>query len=322
MKLQARLAPLCGVTDHIFRSLCEEQGCTVAYTEMISAMGYLCAPGQRATQELMVRGPGEPRLIVQLFGKDPGVVAEAAYRMEQLGRFDGIDLNMGCPAHKIAPSGEGVGLMRRPEIAWRMMRETVQAVSLPVSIKTRLGWDDETINVLEFVHMAEEAGVREMTIHARTRVQQYSGTARWEWIARAREEAQIPIIGNGDCFSAEDALRMARETGVDTVMIGRGAMGNPWIFRDIQALADGREPVHVTPAERKSMIHLHYARMLDARPEPIAVREMRKHVGWYLHGLRGASRARADINRCATAAEALALVDALLETAAREEAAE
>ena len=157
--LRIRLAPLCGVTDFIFRSICYQMGCELAYTEMISAMGYLCAPNQQATQALMIRGNDEPRLILQLFGKDPSVVAEAAARIDQMGKYDGIDLNMGCPARKVASSGEGCGLMRTPDIAYRMMKLTVQSVSVPVSVKMRLGWDSDHINIIEYAQMAEEAGI-------------------------------------------------------------------------------------------------------------------------------------------------------------------
>ena len=298
--IQVRLAPLCGVTDHVFRGLCAEQGCQQSYTEMISAMGYLCAPRQRAVQELLIRGENEPRVCVQLFGRDPEVVAEAAKQMEALGRFDGIDLNMGCPAHKIAPSGEGCGLMRTPDIAEKMMRLTVRAVSLPVSIKIRLGWDAEHINALELAQRAEDAGIAEITVHGRTRMQQYSGEADWDQIQLVAEKVQIPVWGNGDIFQAEQAIQRYRTAGVAGVMIGRGAMGNPWIFRQILELDQGRKITPVTVTERFRMIRTHYDRMLAWKPEPIAVREMRKHIGWYLHGLRGASRARREINRAET----------------------
>ena len=294
--IHVRLAPLCGVTDYIFREICFSMGCDQASTEMISAMGYLCSPDQRAVQELMIRGKNETKLILQLFGRDPDVVAEAAKRMEALGRYDGIDLNMGCPAHKIAPSGEGCGLMRTPDIAEEMMRKTVRAVSLPVSVKIRLGWDSEHINAVEIARRAEAAGIKEITVHGRTREQQYSGEANWEQIQQVAESVHIPVIGNGDITDGKTAVSRAVSSGVAGIMIGRGAMGNPWIFREIRAIEAGSGSFSATPEERFSMIYTHYERMLAWKPERIAVREMRKHIGWYLHGLRGASRIRVRIN--------------------------
>ena len=163
------LAPMCGITDRIYRTLCFEQGCDTAYPEKISAMGYLCAPDQRAVKELMVRGAKEPVLILQLFGRDPDTVAEAARRICAQGIYDGIDLNMGCPAKKIAPSGEGCGLMRTPGTAFEMMKKTVAASGVPVSVKMRLGYDAEHINVIDYARMAEDAGISRITVHGRTR---------------------------------------------------------------------------------------------------------------------------------------------------------
>ena len=306
---QIRLAPLCGVTDHVYRTLCFEQGCETAYTEMISAMGYLCAPEQRAQKELMFRGKHERKLILQLFGKDPATVAEAARRISRMGIYDGIDLNMGCPARKIACSGEGCGLMKDPDTAEKIMKETVRVSALPVSVKMRIGWDRDHINAVDFAKMAEDSGISEITVHGRTREQQYSGTADWKIIQQVKQNVTIPVIGNGDIFTAENALIRLRETGVDGIMIGRGTLGNPWIFREIHWMLSGKKTVEVKLKERQEMIHRHYCMMLESRPEQIAIREMRKHIGWYLHGLRDSAKIRNEINHSTSTDEVFSILN-------------
>jgi len=314
--ISIRLAPLAGITDWPFRLLCFEQGCDTAYTEMVSALGYVYAPkDQRAMLSLLERREGEKRLILQLFGKEPEYIAKTAAALSQTGRYDGIDINMGCPAHKVASSGEGAGLMRNPALAEKILRAAVGASAVPVSVKMRLGWDAESVNAVEIAKMAEDCGVSEIAVHGRTRQQMYSGEADWEMIARVREAVSVPVLGNGDLFSAEDALRRIRESGVSGVLIGRGALGNPWIFSQIRCAMEGRAFTLPTARERMAMALRHYDMLLGWKGERIAVNEMRKHIGWYLRGIRGAAQLRARINGMERAAEVQSLLRSIGEEA-------
>ena len=292
-----RLAPMAGITDWPFRLLCFEQGCDVAYTEMISAMGYIYAPRNHpATVSLLERRAGEPKLILQIFGKEAELMARAAEELSGLGRYDGIDINMGCPAHKVASSGEGSGMMRDPENAERIVRAVVRASRLPVSVKMRLGWDDQHKNVVALAKMCEDAGVSELAVHGRTRMQQYSGAADWSMIAEVKRAVNIPVLGNGDIFTAEDGVRKLRDSGVDGLLIGRGALGNPWLFKQLKAALNGEAIAEPTIQERIDTALRHYDMLLSWKPERVAVNEMRKHIGWYIHGLRGAAQMRNRIN--------------------------
>ncbi len=302
------LAPMAGVTDAPFRELCVSFGADLTFSEMVSAKGLFYGGG--ASGELTAASDRETRLAVQLFGSEPELMADMAKRLEQrMGdKLVLIDINMGCPARKIVANGEGSALMLNVSLASRIICAVSRAASVPVSVKFRKGFDDAHINAVEFAKMAGESGASLLALHGRTREQQYSGSADWDIIAAAKCASSVPLIGNGDIFSGADAVKMLKYTGCDGVMVARGAMGAPYIFKEIKAALAGEEYVPPTAHERVSLAKAHAKRLLELKGDG-AIIQMRKHVSWYLKGLSGSSAVRAKANEIKSLAELFDLLD-------------
>lgn len=289
------LAPMAGVTDLPFRLLCSEQGAGLAGMEMVSAKAIMY--GNKNTEGLLSIDPGEGPVSLQLFGSDPGIVSGMAKRIEER-PFAVLDINMGCPVPKIVNNGEGCALMRDPKLAGEIIAATVKAVSKPVTVKIRKGFDVEHVNAVELAKIAEEAGAAAVAVHGRTREQFYSGEADWEIIAKVKEAVSIPVIGNGDVTDGESAERMLSQTGCDGVMVGRAARGDPWLFGRIGAyLRDGSVIPPPSGEEKKEMILRHARLQLAVKGEYTGIREMRKHLSWYMAGMPGAARLRGIANQ-------------------------
>ena len=295
------LAPMAGVTDQPFRILCREQGCGLLVTEMVSAKAILY--NNRNTKELLAVSDEERPIAVQLFGSDPEIVAAMAHRIED-GPYDLIDLNMGCPVPKVVNNGEGSALMIEPKQVEALLSALVKAVNKPVTVKFRKGFDDDHVNAVEIARIAESCGVAAVAVHGRTREQFYSGKADWDIIRQVKEAVQIPVIGNGDIFTPQDAKRMLEETGCDGLMIARGARGNPWIFRRTSHYLDTGELLPQPDAREVGTMILRHARMqAELKGESLGMKEMRKHIAWYTAGLRGSAALRRQCNTLETLAE-------------------
>ena len=301
------LAPMAGVTDLPFRVLCREQGAGCVVTEMVSAKAVLY--NNKNTRELLQIDPAERPAAVQLFGSEPDIMAEIAARLEE-GPYDYIDVNMGCPVPKIVNNGEGSALMKNPERAKEVLTAMVKAVKKPVTVKFRKGFNDLSVNAGEFAKMAESCGVAAVAVHGRTREQYYSGKADWDIIRQVKEAVRIPVIGNGDIFTPEDAGRMLKETGCDGIMVARGAKGNPWLFGRINHYLDTGEVLPgPSMAEIKAMILRHGRMLVQFKGEGVAMREMRGHMAWYTKGMPHSATLRNEINQVETLEGFVELLD-------------
>lgn len=322
------LAPLAGVGDRSFRRLARRYGAEYTVSEMVSAKA-LCyeqrcrkastaARAKSAALAAVLRE--ELPMAVQLFGSEPNRMAEAA-KMLLDGEYFGacgevppsaIDINMGCPMAKIVANGEGSALMREPALAEEIIRAVVKAVSVPVTVKMRAGWDSDSINAVELAKRAEEAGAAMLCIHGRTRQQMYAPSADRAIIRRVKEAVSIPVMGNGDIFTARDALDMMRETGCDGVMIARGAQGNPWLFREVTCLLEGQPFSPPTLQERLSVALEHAQLLVAEKGERVGIAEARKHMAWYMHGVRGAAAARNEMMSASSLSEVEAVFNRLM----------
>ncbi|MCQ2358489.1 MAG: tRNA dihydrouridine synthase DusB [Phascolarctobacterium sp.] len=307
------LAPMAGITDLPFRLISRRMGAGMTVSEMVSAKGLLYKNVK--TIDMLQIDPGERPTAIQLFGSVPDELAEAARIVEASGA-DMIDFNMGCPVPKIVNNGEGSSLMKNPKLAHDILAAMVRTVKIPVTVKFRAGWDEEHLNAVEIAKAVEAAGVSCIAVHGRTRVQFYEGKANWSIIGDVKKAVGIPVFGNGDIVSVESGLRMISETNVDGLMVGRGADGNPWIFRELAAALTGKEiPKAPSLEERLSLAREHLQMLIDFKGEYISVKEMRRHISAYLKGMPHAAEFRARFHKMNTQVEFENLLDEYQNTA-------
>lgn len=310
------LAPMAGVTDLPFRLLCKEQGAGLLCMEMVSAKAIHYH--NKNTDALMEIRQEEMPVSLQIFGSEADLMAEVAAQIEER-PFAILDINMGCPVPKVVNNGEGSALMREPKKVEEIVSKVSRAVRKPVTVKIRKGFDDDSVNAVEIARVAESAGAAAVAVHGRTRQQYYSGKADWDIIAQVKRAVKIPVIGNGDVDSPRKAAEMLERTGCDGVMIGRGAQGNPWIFRQItEYLETGRIPDRPEPPEMRQVIQRHAALLVQVKGEYTAVREMRKHLAWYTAGYPHSAGFRRMINSMETMDDLLAGLDRIFPCESRQ----
>ena len=286
------MAPMAGITDSAFRRLCLYYGADLVVTEMVSAKAI--SYNDKTSYKLAKLCEYDHPALIQIFGSEPKTIAYAAKEVAQFSPV-AIDINMGCPVPKIAGNGDGAGLMRKPELVGEIVSAAVAATSIPITVKIRSGWDSKNINAVEIAKIAERNGAAAVTVHGRTKVQGYEGRADRDVIKSVKKALKIPVIANGDVINGETALHMIEQTGCDGVMVGRGALGEPWVFADIVAAFDGKSTPVITKEEKRAMILWHIEMMVADKGEASALFEIRKHIAWYIKGIPNAAALRASV---------------------------